>query len=547
MAVPRAMPSDNEYFSSGPDSATMIKGHASVGFVLTCTLCFVLAVTTACNRSGDKHSEVVGPRHVIFISVDTLRSDHLGCYGNDWIQSPSIDNLAAEAVLFENCSSTATTTLPSHTSMMTGLYPHGHGVPRNGFMVHDSNTMLAEFLSEKGFITAGFNAAIPLDPITGFDQGFLEFGSLPLTEQRQSADDINRKTLDWVAKWKRDQVDSDRLFLFIHYYDVHTPYEQPPPFSGMYRDTDVDYDLSLNETIKLLGIRDWMQEAQAAEEPADKLHAQELSTLEQSFGKSDLDEALGPEARAELQQQISIAKKAARQLAQDYAAGVTYCDDRIGQLLEALDAFGILEESVLVLTSDHGEMLTEHGTYFCHGKTVHQHELHVPLLIRLPGAENAGYRVAKAVSGVDLTPTILDLLGLDVPQYMEGRSLRACLEERELDPAPVFGEATNLAHKYLQSSERWPNRINYQSVQLRGYKYQERTRTGDAELFNLRVDPDEKVNLLESPTPKIDSVHQELQALLNQWRAQADFPPLSRVELEEMHEGLEALGYVDGK
>ena len=157
--------------------------------------------------SSDSGEFPLGIRHVLLISLDTLRADHLACYGHEFVQSPALDELAREGVVFDYCISSAPTTLASHTSLFTGKYPHTHGVPRNGFEVPDANVMLPEVLREHGFRTAGFAGAAPLDTDVNFHQGWGLHELMPITGEMIRPQGVQRD--------QQDMADTQRKFARI--------------------------------------------------------------------------------------------------------------------------------------------------------------------------------------------------------------------------------------------------------------------------------------------------------------------------------------------
>jgi len=175
---------------------------------------------------------------VIFISLDTTRPDHIGCYGNDWVRTPRLDELARESILLLNYRTVVSATLPSHLSLLTGNYPHTHGVVSNGYMVNSENVMLAEILGDAGFHTAGFLGSFALESRFHFDQGFdhfdenfdIEVGTFGADQNQRSAETVNNA----VFRYLEDRSVDERLFLFIHYFDPHAPHTPPPPYDTLY-------------------------------------------------------------------------------------------------------------------------------------------------------------------------------------------------------------------------------------------------------------------------------------------------------------------------
>jgi hypothetical protein len=190
-------------------------------------LALVLGAVCACSRSYQ------GPYpRVILISLDTTRADHLSCYGSPLVKTPNIDRLARESVVFRQVTSAAPTTLASHTSIMTGLYPHTHGVVRNGFTLSAENETLAQILKRSGFRTAAFLGSFALDRRFGFDRGFdvfdetfdIALDARNFDQDQRRAAAVTDAALSWVEKAPREPA-----FLFVHYFDAHVPSGEVAP------------------------------------------------------------------------------------------------------------------------------------------------------------------------------------------------------------------------------------------------------------------------------------------------------------------------------
>lgn len=467
-----------------------------------------------------------GIRHVLLISLDTLRADHLGCYGHEYVQTPTLDRLAQEGVLFERCMSSAPTTLASHTSIFTGVYPHTHGVPRNGYLVNDENQMLAELLRDQGFRTAGFAGAAPLAEEVNFHQGFDEYdASFSVTEGlraglfQRPANEVTDAALDWLAG--RDSSADERFFLFLHYYDIHAPYVFPAPFAGMYSKDGLSVDASMDGLNALRQKLNW-----EGREPG-----QPGKAPEDGFG-GRLRERDGP----------GLAK--ARRMAAEYAAGVTFTDHHLGRLFEGMRASGVLDETLVIVTADHGETHFEHANTFDHGATVFDSVSHVPWILRLPEARQAGRRVGTVVSNIDILPTLMSLLEFPVPSEVEGFDLTDELEGRAVNRPPVFSEATKPFNgPRFNSNKLWLNQGKFQAVRTASHKYMLRLPDQKFGLYDLRADPTEQSNLLQAAGEFDDALHTELDGALRAWRMEAS--PLSATESrsEAQLDALDALGY----
>lgn len=304
------------------------------GYLLFCAL-FVVVLLSALQCTPGH-----GVKHVIVISLDTTRPDHLGCYGNNWISTPHLDQLAAESILFTNYMTVVPTTLPSHTSLFTGRYPHTHGTPQNGYTVNKKNVMLTEILKNAGFHTAGIIGSFALNSRFSFSQGFDYYnedyekaaGTNRRTQNERSAQAVTGAAVRYLEK----RGVPPRLFLFVHYFDPHMPFEPPPPYDTLYAWEDDDKKSADTITVHYtcphnLSEKEW--------------HA---------------------------------SKEAAR----NYAGEISYMDHQVGQLIYYLREKGILDSAILVVTSDHGENFWEHLPYFHHGTATYQTTMQGVCMIR---------------------------------------------------------------------------------------------------------------------------------------------------------------------
>lgn len=339
-----------------------------------------------------------GRTDVLLVSIDTLRADQLGCYGNANAKTPTIDALAAAGVVFEDATSQANTTGPSHTTMLTGLYPAEHGALSNGVRLSNRVKTLADALA-RTHSTAAFVSGFTLaDELCGlaprfdwYDDQMARWSWLPrIVERSQLGRALVRlargrgielyrpdrpagETVDSAIGWLRSRGD-EPLFTFVHMYDPHAPYEPPHEFAqlhGAQSDDDTDW--------------------------------YELSTAER-------EEFVNDPAAVERMKAL-------------YAAEISYADAQLARLIDELKRAGRWERTLVVLTSDHGEGLGSHGYWFDHGTFLFDEELHVPLILRLPGAQFAGARVKGQVRLLDLAPTVLDHLGLRDALPTRGESL----------------------------------------------------------------------------------------------------------------------------
>jgi len=434
--------------------------------------------------------------NLVLVSIDTLRADHLGCYGNTVVETPNMDRLAREGVLFTAHTSSAPTTLCSHTSLMTGTYPHTHGTPRNGFKVPAENLMLAEVLHDAGFRTAGVIGAFPLSAEFGFAQGFDTFDE----DRKRSGGKVNeavRRVLE-----SRSATDAaGRFFLFVHYWDVHYPYDPPPPYDRRYR-TD---DLELKRT------------------------RHELAEVRKGIAAGE-DESQRNEALRGL-----------------YAGEVSYVDAHVGELLAMLEEFELLDRSLIVLTSDHGESMDEHWEHWDHGESTYEVSVHTPLILRLPGTVLAGSRHTEVVGNVDVMPTVLDLLGIESPGAMDGTSFADLLAgEQGVPRPPVFAEGTK-PHAEETDEDVWLNADNCRTIRAGNWKLVQRTPEDELELYDLARDPGETNDLLATASGAPGDLVRELTDRLEAWSARVPRHRAAHDLSEEALRQLESLGYTESR
>ncbi|MGH0030260.1 MAG: sulfatase [Myxococcota bacterium] len=309
------------------------------------------------------------PRHVVLISIDTLRADHLGCYGYPRPTSPHLDALAAESVLFEEAWATAPWTLPSHASLLTGLYPSRHGARAHRRRLADVTT-LAEQLGAAGVATAAFVNVTFLGRRFGLDRGFDVYERIPNgTRPEGDAARITDAGLAWLARQGERPS-----FLFLHYFDLHSDYVALPRFRERFTDGG-----------RLAGTTRELMELAGHERQADAADVAHLIGL--------------------------------------YDASLRQLDQELGRLLDALRADARWDDTLLIVTADHGEEFADHGR-FSHGLTHYREILRIPLLMRWPGAApGAGRRVDTPVSLVDVAPTVLRAFGLEPPPGLDGVDL----------------------------------------------------------------------------------------------------------------------------
>ena len=453
-------------------------------------LCLALAAL-GCLSCGDGGEEPA-IRHVLFLTLDTTRADQLGCYGNPEVKTPAIDQLSREGTRFADCTSAAATTLSSHVSLFTGTYALHHGVPRNGFVVDAANRTLPEILADNGFWCGAFLGSAALTSRTGFDQGFDHYDEafdVPASpggadQSQRRAASVTSAILEKVDELRgRDGGADARLFLFAQYFDPHAPYAPPADEVARYGAKFPVGDFGQIEA----AVR--QQQVRAGVEPVGQ------------------QGVIGGGVSEELMRGApGVPTETGRTLARLYAGEVSSMDKEIGRLLLGLRMRGLLDDTLVVVTADHGETFWEHGNVWNHGLWVSQTDVHVPLIMRVPGA-GTGRLVTEPVSAVDVAPTVLDLLGLfeDVGAAgFDGRSLQDALLGGALPERPIFAVATQPgpALEAAEPRRAWRGARKPRAVRRGPWKLIEAPYLGMTQLFHLGRDPRETDDLLaRQPIP----------------------------------------------
>jgi len=387
---------------------------------------------------------------VILISVDTLRADHLGCYQAIRKITPHIDSIARNGTLFSQVSALVPLTLPSHVALFTSTYPFANGVADNGIPLA-TGTTIATILKNAGYRTAAFVGSFVLDRRFGLSRDLDVYDSPFDLHSKTVADvgDLKRPGAQVAAAAMRwlDQNANSPFFLFLHLYDLHTPYELPP-----------DQGLRRGEA--------------------------------------------------------------------GYEAELSYVDRVIGDFLAFLERRGLLNKSLIVFTSDHGEGLSEHGES-THGYFVYESTLHVPLIFRWPAESKriSQDRMAEPASLLDVVPTILDALGLARSREMRGQSLITRKNSEE-----IYSESLYARNHFGCAALR--------TLQLGRYKYIDAPKP---ELYDLSNDPRESKNLYTAQQSMAIDLRKRMMALLAGARvAKAGLPA------QETMNALRSLGYLSG-
>jgi len=369
---------------------------------------------------------------IILLSVDTLSARHLSVYGYERATTPNLEELAQDAVVFESCVANAPWTLPSYLSLMSGLYPRSHAIgpddegeaPAGRLETWDTWQLagnrwtLAEMLRGAGYATAAFVDTPWISSQYRLDQGFdvfdLSARMIPKEEPGGGIQLVTRLATSWI-----DEHEGVPFFAFLHALDPHGPYAPRPPWKGRF-------------AAELTPETRQMVRAGGTVFSYGSLHAP-LLALQYPEGEIPAELDIAPIIAA-------------------YDEEILALDDWIGRFLAGLKERGLYDEALILVTADHGESF-DHD-YYGHSGTLHESIVKVPLIIKLPGNERGGTRIAETVQLTDVYPTVLDLVLGAERSYLHGRSLLGLIHGTASGPAPAFSE-DGLIEQYALEHDGW--------------------------------------------------------------------------------------------
>jgi len=465
-------------------------------------------------------------RNLLVLMVDTLRADHLGCYGYGRDTSPRIDAFAKEGVLFENAATPRPKTSPAIASFFTGTWPETHRVARTNTELVEENLTLAEVLQREGFRTLGLSANANISSPLGFAQGFDEFHWVMRMELKDGrkidnhAGTLALRAIQWLSQHR-----NERLFVYVHFIDPHTPYRPPGPYATLFEGDELD----------------------------GRLGTRELRVLEKEHIDCIEKAVYLPEAGFNLDRYVTR-----------YDGEIRFTDTAVGQLLDALAALGLAESTAVVFTSDHGESMIEHRAFFNHGLFAYEEQVHIPLVIRGPGIP-AGRRRTEQVSLVGLMPTLLDLVGVKRPERVEVDSFSDLLApdtlESEGQPTLLSVNEENRSIGSGLRTNRWKYLFNpkgrapedarrLKNLLLPGRRFAFalnplRNDQLEEQLYDLEADPGETENLAYRERAIRDELSRLMRSLQETSRPVSEEPRVfTEKELSrEVLEDLRQLGY----
>lgn len=452
-----------------------------------------------CQRGGTP--DAASPLNLLLVTLDTVRADALGAYGQPQPSSPAIDRLAQGGVVFEQAVSSAPLTLPAHATLLTGRFPPAHGVRSNSeYVLGAEIPTLAELLKAHGYRTAAEVAAPVLNAQRGLARGFDHYRDLGSADIQRTQ--VLERGPDGAERRRRlDERPADDITRFGLRFLSEAAAEGAVAAAGGAADA----------------------EAEAVQPPAGAGAAPAERPGEPFFLWLHYFDAHLPHVAHE--------GLAARVGGDPYLAEVLFVDTQIARLVRRLEELGLRERTLVVLVADHGEGRGEHGEA-AHGFFVYETTVHVPLVLWGPPALPAGRRVTSLVRSADVAPTLLDLLGLPPLEGVQGRSLLPLLRGEEQEPEPVaYGESVEAALVFGGSPLRFLRRGSWKYVhQL------------EPLLFQLDEDPGETIDRAAEEPERVARLRAELAELLAGMPAPPGAAPAPPDPAEA--ERLRALGYL---
>jgi arylsulfatase A-like enzyme len=469
---------------------------------LRCTAASVLVVIASLGCAQERARP-----NIVLVSIDSLRHDHLHCAGYERETTPTVDRLAQEGVRFESAVSTTSWTLPAHAALFTGLYDSSHGLVDNGQRLAPELTTLAESLAAEGYHTAGFFGGPYLHDTFGLGDGFEvwqscmtaipdDLGDAEMRDESRARKGLSHRdvtgprTLEEVTRWADTRPKDRPFFLFVHLWDVHYDFIPPPPYDRLF---DPDYRGSISG-------------AGFMENPA-------------------VNRKMDPRDLAHL---VAL-----------YDGEIRFTDEILGKILEVLRARGMQDDTLTVITADHGEEFFEHGSKG-HQKTLFDEVVRVPLVLHWPGQLPAGHVVSDQVRSIDLMPTLLGVARASKLPEMQGRDILPLAQRSALPPQSAMLEL------HADGQDQRALRTQELKAYSRGAAQGRRARDF---AYDLVRDPRERAALRRGSEPRIDAAFEELartratsealQRSLGAGSRAADVDEETRARLRE-------LGYLQG-
>ena len=428
--------------------------------------------------------------NIIIISVDTLRADHLSCYGYPVNTSPSIDKLAEDSVLFERCFALTPLTAPSFSTMLTSLPSYKHGAKRNGLSIYNRIKTIPYYLKKAGFFSSSFISNWPLRKKLSrlhkyFDEYYEVFTKkrwLGIMQPEGKADDVTARSIKWIDK-NRDK----KFFLWVQYTEPHAPY---------------------------------------------------IKHKKYDYSSHNVKRSVYPPGS-----NIKKIKK--------YDSEISYTDHFIGKLIEALKERKLYHNSLIIFVSDHGESFGEHN-YYKHGRRLYNSTLNVPLIVKFPKNKNKKHRSSKIVTLLDIAPTILSVSRVNIPDTMEGKPLTS--EDKSNSAGYIYFEtykgAVHIKKSEVGQIKVKPTYFSIleypvkmiANVNFRNLKYKK------IEVYNIENDFFETKNIWSPQNKKLQTLSKKLKKHIYNIKkyikySKKNYKQNSKLSKEDM-EKLKSLGYI---
>ncbi len=497
--------------------------------VLFSTVLFSTVLIVSCGpaseppRHAPASAQPVAPPSIILISIDTLRADHLGSYGYSRDTSPVLDKLAQESVRFTAAFAPTPWTLPSHASMLTGMHPYEIGIDNSLRKLPENIPIIAELLTEANYQTAAFVDSSPQGFVgaeRGFGRGFEIYRHSPFRPEQVQRFDM-AATVDEAVDWLGDRDPSKPFFLFLHTKSVHavpneaecldprcSPYQKPEPWQFRFIPSD-------------RAPASWTS-------PEGGAGQRYLWSLNAKILDGELDPAEYPSDRLE-------------QLKAFYDAGIYYVDFHLGRLFADLEQRNLLANSIVVVTSDHGESFLDHSL-FMH-QEVFDTLLHIPLIVRLPNLSQPRDEERQVVLA-DILPTLLQQANVPVPDHVTGRPLPLMpSSDADASNTDISDDPRDLFSYYL-----FPRKFTYQALALRRGDWKlvihnlEDPARFHRELYNLSGDPEEQLPVT-GEAEMTEALRQALRRRLRQTPI-AQGSEMLQQDLPNL-EAIRTLGYIE--
>lgn len=444
--------------------------------------------------------------NVLFITVDTLRADHLGSYGYMRDTSPNIDKLAKQGILFSQAIVQWPKTRPSFASMLTSTYGYYNGEVRINDINRKINShlvLLPEILKNANYNTVAIVSNGNLASAYNFNQGIDNHIEVWREHKNKEAVYVTENALSWL----RNNSHKGKFFMWLHYVDPHAKYQPPGPYHEIYLG-DKFYDGS--KTV-----------------PINNNHHE--------VRYKDMG-GIWPE------RQLGNHRELDYYIAQ-YDAEVRYTDENVGEVLDTIKALGLSENTIVIFTADHGESLGEHNYYFDHGRLPYDDCVRVPLIIKLPGLKSGIKVIDHPVELIDMMPTVLDILNIPINKEAQGKSLLPLMSvAADNIPLYAFTEAG-----YKQNYQRMIRTKKWKLIYVPDKEDQNIMQGMPFELYDMERDPWELNNLVKVETNIADELKRELFKWME--RAEGVNGQSSRKENvsidKKTEENLKSLGYIE--